>query len=81
MGTQLSKFNGHRVTRPIVSDLCHSAFVSCDTISSERIAPLYQADGRGFAPPEGTRRPKVDPNLEFGLVPPAVRRTCSRWAA
>ena len=59
MGTQLSKFNDHRVTSPVVSDLCHSAFVSCDTISSERIAPRHGADGRVSTRPMGSGGPKV----------------------
>jgi len=55
MDTQLSKFiDGWLTTSPTISDLCHSALVSCDTISSERIAPLPARDppvaaGRGRA--------------------------------
>jgi hypothetical protein len=32
------------VTSPTISDLCHPALVSCDTISSERIAPPLAPD-------------------------------------
>jgi len=45
MDTQLSKFiDGWLTTSPTISDLCHSALVSCDTISSERIAPPLAPD-------------------------------------
>ncbi len=44
MDTQLSKFSILRMTSPKNGDLCHSAFVSCDTISSERIAPPLAPD-------------------------------------
>jgi hypothetical protein len=44
MDTQLSKFSILRMTSPKNGDLCHSAFVSCDTISSERIAPPLTPD-------------------------------------
>jgi len=45
MDTQLSKFiDGRVTTSPTIRDLCHSAFVSCDTILSERIAPPAAPD-------------------------------------
>jgi hypothetical protein len=45
MDTQLSYLiDGWVTTRPTISDLCHSALVSCDTISSERIAPPRRAE-------------------------------------
>jgi len=55
MDTQLSKFiDGWLTTSPTISDLCHSALVSCDTISSERIAPRLALDGANR--PEDTQR-------------------------
>jgi hypothetical protein len=58
MDTQLSYLiDGWVTTRPTISDLCHSALVSCDTISSERIAPQLAPDGANR--PESTRRDKL----------------------
>ncbi len=72
MDTQLSNLiDGWVTTRPTISDLCHSALVSCDTISSERIAPPLAPDGAER--PVGTRREKpemVRVQEGFGANPP-----------
>jgi hypothetical protein len=72
MDTQLSYLiDGWVTTRPTISDLCHSALVSCDTISSERIAPQLAPDGANR--PEDTRHDKqrlVRFWEWFGVAPP-----------